>query len=227
MDFIFKTSSLEFPPLSILCVKQDVLTDNTCNHSVFKGFMFWGLTIPDSAKQWYPSDLFLHKQLETCCKLTLVFVYLDGKHDYVRYSNCLQIERIPYWSIFSKKCCCLCLANVFISHIMTKLRLGFGSSLVTVDLFAIFVGIHLKDLISGKFWKLTPVCVNLFFSMNFLFFLCGSFIAYFYVFIDVHVEIDKLCPWSVFIICWLSWCRIKRWPPLILSYTLMYMLKSE
>ena len=41
--------------------------------------MFWGLTIPDSAKQGYVSDLFLHKQLETCRKLTLDFVYLDGK----------------------------------------------------------------------------------------------------------------------------------------------------
>ena len=93
MGFIIKTSSLEFPPLSI-CIKQDVLTDN--KPSVFKDFMFWGLTIPDSAKQGYISDLFLHKQLETCRKLTLDFVYLDGKHDYVTCSNCLQIERIPY-----------------------------------------------------------------------------------------------------------------------------------
>ena len=93
MRFIFKTSSLEFSPLSI-CIKQDVLTDN--KPSVFKDFMFWGLTIPDSAKQGYVSDLFLHKQLETCRKLTLDFVYLDGKHDYVTCSNCLQIERIPY-----------------------------------------------------------------------------------------------------------------------------------
>ena len=43
MSFIFKTSSLEFSPLSI-CIKQDVLTDN--KPSVFKDFMFWGLTIP-------------------------------------------------------------------------------------------------------------------------------------------------------------------------------------
>ena len=62
MSFIFKTSSLEFSPLSI-CIKQDVLTDN--KPSVFKNFMFWGLTIPDSANQGYVSDLFLHKQLET------------------------------------------------------------------------------------------------------------------------------------------------------------------
>ena len=34
------------------------------------------------------------------------------------------------------------LANVFISHILTKLRLGFVSWLVTVDLFAIFARIH-------------------------------------------------------------------------------------
>ena len=74
--FIFKTNSLEFPPLSI-CVKQDVLTDN--KHSVLKDCIFRGLTIPDSAKQGYVSDLFLHKQLETCRKLTLDFVYLDGK----------------------------------------------------------------------------------------------------------------------------------------------------
>ena len=93
MSFIFKTSSLEFSPLSI-CIKQDVLTDN--KPSVFKDFMFWGLTIPDSAKQGYVSDLFLHKKLETCRKLTLDFVYLDGKLDYVTCSNCLQIERIPY-----------------------------------------------------------------------------------------------------------------------------------
>ena len=102
MSFIFKTSSLEFSPLSI-CIKQDVLTDN--KPSVFKDFMFWGLRIPDSAKQGYVSDLFLHKQLETCRKLTLDFVYLDGKHDYVTCSNCLQIERIPYWSIFSISFC--------------------------------------------------------------------------------------------------------------------------
>ena len=62
MGFFFKTSSLEFPSLSI-CIKQDVLTDN--KPSIFKDFMFWGLTIPDSAKQGYVSDLFLHKQLET------------------------------------------------------------------------------------------------------------------------------------------------------------------
>ena len=44
------------------------------------------------------------------------------------------------------------LANVFISNVLTKLRLGFGSWLVTVDLFAIFAGSNsLKDLISGKF----------------------------------------------------------------------------
>ena len=59
MSFIFKTSSLEFSPLSI-CIKQDVLTDN--KPSVFKDFMFWGLTIPDSAKQGYVSDLLLHKK---------------------------------------------------------------------------------------------------------------------------------------------------------------------
>ena len=64
--------------------------------AVFKDFMFWGLTIPDSAKQGYVSDLFLHKKLETCRKLTLDFVYLDGKLDYVTCSNCLQIERIPF-----------------------------------------------------------------------------------------------------------------------------------
>ena len=58
MGFIFKTSSLEFPPLSI-CIKQDVLTEN----ALFKEFMFLGLTIPDSAKQGYVSDLFLHKQI--------------------------------------------------------------------------------------------------------------------------------------------------------------------
>ena len=33
-------------------------------------------------------------------------------------------------------------ANVFISHILTKLRLGFVSWLVIVDLFAIFARIH-------------------------------------------------------------------------------------
>ena len=32
--------------------------------------------------------------------------------------------------------------NVFISHVLTKLRLGFVSWLVTVDLFAIFSRIH-------------------------------------------------------------------------------------
>ena len=93
MSFIFKTSSLEFSPLSI-CIKQNVLTDNKT--SVFKDFMFWGLTITDSAKQGYVSDLFLHKQLETCRQLTLDLVYFNGKHDYVTCSNCLQIERIPY-----------------------------------------------------------------------------------------------------------------------------------
>ena len=34
------------------------------------------------------------------------------------------------------------LANMFISLVLTKIRLGFGSWLVTVDLFAIFAGIH-------------------------------------------------------------------------------------
>ena len=59
--------------LSLKDRKQDVLTGN--KHNVYKDFKFWGLTIPDSAKQGYVSDLFLRKQLENCRKLTADFMY--------------------------------------------------------------------------------------------------------------------------------------------------------
>ena len=46
------------------------------------------------------------------------------------------------WRVREMLLSLLNLANVFISHVLTKLRLGFGSWLVTVDLFAIFARIH-------------------------------------------------------------------------------------
>ena len=46
------------------------------------------------------------------------------------------------WRVREMLLSLLKLANVFISHILTKLRLGFVSWLVTVDLFAIFARIQ-------------------------------------------------------------------------------------
>ena len=153
MGCIFKTSSLEFPPLSIY-IKEDVLTDN--KPSFFKDFMFWGLTIPDSAKQGYVSDLFLHKQLEAFAnwhsilyiwmenmimsRVRIVYKLKEFPIDLYLASQSVKLE--DTWRVREMLLSLLNSANVFISHVLTKLRLGFVSWLVTVDLFAIFARIH-------------------------------------------------------------------------------------
>ena len=138
MGYIFKTNSLEFSPLSIF-VKQDVLADNI--HSVFKDFRFWGLTIPDSAKQGYYQISFFINNWELVAnwhsilciwmenmimsRVQIVYKMKEFHIDLYLASHFVKLE--DTWRIKEMLLSLLNLANVFISHVLTQLRQSFIS----------------------------------------------------------------------------------------------------
>ena len=73
-------------------------------------------------------------------RVRIVYKLKEFPIDLYLASHSVKLENT--WRVREMLLSLLNLANVFISHILTKLRLCFGRWLVTVDLFAIFARIH-------------------------------------------------------------------------------------